>query len=119
MNRDELEEQLGPLIRGCPTRRRENCPFQHSCCCEDDIAKAMRLVDAYVTAQESLAYELWTAEEVARYVGQKGGAPAARSWLSRNGIERVATRPHPESGRPQSLYPANHVRAACIKKDIP
>lgn len=53
-------------------------------------------------------------DEVAARLGYKGEKPSAtaRKTLARWGVEKVATRPHPESSRPQHLYNAREVEAA-------
>lgn len=118
MNRDELEHALREIIVGCSSTTGD-C---EDCACPGSgiVYRAMAAVDAYsitlgLSPDELPNTELWTAEEVATYVGLQG-AHAGRSWLSRAGIARRGTRAHPESGRPQSLYPANHVRAEVVKK---
>jgi hypothetical protein len=80
------------------------------------MEKVMDLVDTYV-ATLTKKTELWTADKVAEYAGQ-ANANAARSWLHRNGIRRAGEQPHPDSGRPQALYPANHVRMVCAVKGM-
>ncbi|MFB6805502.1 hypothetical protein [Streptomyces sp. NPDC056387] len=53
-------------------------------------------------------------DEVASRLGYKGQKPSAtaRKTLARWGVEKVATRPHPESNRPQHLYNARQVEEA-------
>lgn len=109
MNRDELEAQLRTTLNLCPMDSTVTCAS-----CETRISSAMALIDQYILHRHG---ELWTAERVAQYTGHKD-ANAARSWLSRNGVDSVETEPHPDSGRPQALYPANHVRAACFRKAL-
>ena len=116
MNRDELEQQLRKLIVKCPGGRQDTCPFRESRC-DEEVRQAMALVDTYAAAT-GWGTELWTATEIAEYVGLKGGrSDAGRAWASRNNVPRVADQPHPDSGRPQALYPANHVRAAVYRKE--
>lgn len=109
MNRDELEAQLRKLITGCPDD--DACPYCH-CSHDAQVNKAMALIDQYAGRQPT---ELWTAEQVAAYLG-RGSTHSARAWLSRNGIKRTGDQPHPDSGRPQALYQANEVRAVCYRK---
>ena len=54
--------------------------------------------------------ELWTADQVADYLGA-ASTGSARRTLSRWGVRAVAYRPGP-SGRPQAYYRADEVRAA-------
>lgn len=120
MNRDELERKLRVIITGC-TSADGDCTNCH-CTGNAAVYRAMAAIDAYTVTLGLLpemlpTTELWTAEEVAAYVGQSS-PHAARSWLSRNGIRRCGQRDHEESGRPQSLYPANHVRAVAVRKSM-
>lgn len=121
MNRDELERTLREIITDCASAD-GSCEDCH-CPGIGTVYRAMAAVDAYTITlgllpDELPNMELWTAEEVATYVGL-GDANAGRSWLSREKIGRRGTRAHPESGRPQSLYPANHVRAVAVRKVVP
>lgn len=118
MNRDDVERTLRELITDCGTAD-GTCEDCH-CPGIGAVYRAMAAVDAYTVTLGLLpemlpTTELWTAEEVAAYIGHStpGGA---RSWLSINGIRRCATQEHPDSGRPQSLYSAHQVRAAAVKK---
>lgn len=119
MNRDELEQQFRQIITDCPADADGAC---EDCQCPGmgAVYRAMTLVDAYTVTLGLLpddlpTTELWTAEEVASYVGLRD-AHAGRSWLSREMIRRCGVQQHPDSGRPMSLYSANHVRAAHIRK---
>jgi hypothetical protein len=98
MNRDQLIDRLLTKIP------------------EDEIATTMRWVDEYVASLTKEPAETWTAAEVAVYIGASGAA-AARSTLSRWGIEAVGSRRN-EAGRLLSLYPASEVRAAYMNKQI-
>lgn len=112
MNRDELQEQLRPLIGPCgPKHATIICGR-----CDERMEQAMASIDAYV-ASITKKPELWTAEKVAEYTGH-ADANGARMWLHRNGIKRAGEQPHPDSGRPQALYPANHVRMVCTVKGM-
>lgn len=55
--------------------------------------------------------ELWTADEVAEYLGASTAASVRRT-LSRWGVPAVDYVPHPTSKRPRALYSADAVRAA-------
>lgn len=116
MKRDELEEQLRKLIVKCPGGVQDTCPFRESRC-DEEVRQVMALIDTYA-AVTGWGTELWTAEQIADYVGLKNADPnAGRAWASRNNVPRVSDRPHPDSGRMQALYPANHVRAAVLRKE--
>lgn len=115
--RDELEQQVRRIVTGCE-HADGNCENCH-CAGNAAVYRVMIAVDAYVTDLGQYpdglpSNELWTAEEVAGYIGQKSAA-AARTWCSRNGVKRVTTQAHENSGRPRALYPANHVRAAAVR----
>lgn len=56
------------------------------------------------------AVELWTAQEVADFLGL-ASTGSARRTLSRWGVEAVAYR-RSESGRPEARYSAERVQAA-------
>lgn len=117
MNRDELEQKLREIITGCPVAD-GSCTDCH-CTGNAAVYRAIAAVDIYladlgVLPEELTSTELWDAKTVAKYVGLKD-SNAGRTWCSRNGIERATSRPT-ESGRFMSLYPANEVRAAHIKR---
>lgn len=121
MNRDELEQRLQEIITGCPNAANGAC---EDCDCPGMgvVYRVMTMVDAYTVTlgllpDELPTTELWTAEQVANYVGLLD-ANAGRSWLSRQRIKRCGVQEHPDSGRPVSLYSANHVRAAQIRKSV-
>jgi hypothetical protein len=118
MNRDELERKLREIITGC-TSADGSCADCH-CTGVAAVYRAMIAVDAYTVTlgllpDELPTMELWNAEKVAEYAGQSSNA-AARSWLSRNGIQRCGTQANRDSGRPESVYPAQEVRAATVRK---
>lgn len=119
MNRDELEIKFREIITGC-TIADGTCADCH-CPGLAAVYRAMAAVDAYTATtlgihpDEMPSLELWNAERVAAYTGQSSAA-AARSWLSRNGIKRMGTQPNADSGRPESVYPAQEVRVAAVRK---
>lgn len=95
MNRDQLEHELLHLL-----------PPEH-------MTQAMKLIDTYTTtllAQN--AGEVWTADEVASFLGL-ADANSARATMSRWEIAAVGRQVDPENGRVKSLYPAERVRAEC------
>lgn len=108
MNRHELETQLRTVLNLCPADAVTTCAP-----CETRITEAMALIDQYKTSQPR---ELWTAEEVASFLG-RDSTHSARAWLSQNNIKREGDQPS-ESGRMQSLYPADEVRAICFRKAL-
>lgn len=91
MNRSQLQDRILTMVP------------------DDEAERIMRWVDEYVTDLTEVPAETWTAAEVAVHINAAGAA-AARSTLSRWGIEAVGRRPHPDSGRLQSLFPAEKVR---------
>lgn len=113
MTRNELELRLRHLI-GQDCHHPAGCPS-----CEKRLSKVMRLIEEYAASDRSSrpAAELWNAEKVASYIG-RNSTHSARAWLSQNNIRRITTQPHPESGRPQSLYAADEVRAVCFRKAL-
>jgi len=103
MKREELEEQLRPLIFSCPDSAQDGCPFSGCTSCDERMAKAMALVDEYVATQE-----MWPADKVAAYMGLPTHHQA-RTVMSRARIPGVSGR-HPVTGKRAALYPADQVR---------
>lgn len=86
--------------------------FKHAECdyCDARIGQVMQLIDRYTA---SLKYtegpELWTAEQAADYLGLSSAA-AARSTLSRAGIEAYGHQLVPGNTRPCAMYKADDVK---------
>ncbi len=78
---------------------------------DDEIDDAMRWIDEYVATQTSKPAEVWTAAEVAAFIGAKNPA-AARSTLSRWGIGSTGSRNR------MALYPAHLVRETAVLKQM-
>lgn len=99
MNRDQLRDRLLTMLP------------------EDDIDRAMRWVDEYTsTLRGQVGTAYWDAEQVAEFIGASSTA-AARSTLSRWGIE-AAEYARTGSGRSKALYPAVAVRQAYLNKTL-
>lgn len=118
MTRDDLEQKLREIITGCPVAD-GSCADCH-CTGNAAVYRAIAAVDIYlaelgVLPEEFTTTELWDAETVRKYVGLKD-SNAGRTWCSRNKIQRVTSRPNPNTGRLMALYNANEVRAAHIRK---
>jgi len=111
LTRDELQEKLQDIIVQCSIAVAPICGA-----CEQRMERVMELVDQYASAADTT--EVWTAAEVAEYLGYRD-ANAARSTLSRWGIKQARQR-QAENGRPMAaLYPANAIRAEVIKRGHP
>lgn len=114
MNRDELEEQLRPLIFSCPSTPSGTCPFSGCTSCDERMAVVLALVDRYTAAQQANV-ELWPADKVAEYLNLPDHNQA-RTVMSRARIPGVSGR-HPVTGRRAALYPASQVRVLRQERD--
>lgn len=114
MNRDELEEQLRPLVFSCPGQERDGCPFSGCTHCDDRMAHVMALVDQYAASQQE-GMELWPSDKVAQFLGLVDHNQA-RTVMSRARIPGVSGK-HPVTGKRAALYSANQVRALKVKRD--
>lgn len=99
MNRDQLRDRFLTMVP------------------DDEADRLLEWVDQYTAALTDQPTETWTAAEAANYLGAAGAA-AARSTLSRWGIEKVGSKPHPDSGRPLSLYPAEAIRTEYFNRKL-
>lgn len=99
MNRDQLRDRFLTMVPA------------------DEADRLLEWVDQYAAALTDQPAETWTAAETAVYLGSAGAA-AARATLSCWGIKAVGTKPHPDSGRPLSLYSAEEIRAAHFNRNL-
>lgn len=115
MKHDELEQHFRRLVIGCPGCAEDTCIYCPVPGGDDTVNQLMEHVGQYLDTiladLNSTDQELWTAEQVAHYLGLLD-ANGARARLSQWKIRSVKTVPHPVTGRPMALYPADEVRAA-------
>lgn len=84
------------------------------------VEEIMEQVDEYAATLTEEPPEVWTAEQVADFLGCKDGSTAAaRTMMSRWGIKSIAVTFHPRTGRHKALYPADQVRAEHEKRRAP
>lgn len=116
MKRDELQRRIRTVVTGC-----EGCTPEDPCiycmvagaALQQAVRDIMELIDQHVDdiliglhSDE----ELWTARQVAEYLGLTSGADGARYTLSRWKIRAVRHVANPRTGRPMALYSAKEVR---------
>lgn len=114
MNHDELRRQARHLIVGCPGCDEDSCIYCLVPGGDDILDQLMELVnqriDTVLADLNSVGRELWTADEVAGYLGLLD-ANGARARLSQWKIRAAKTVEHPATRRSMALYPADEVRA--------
>ncbi len=109
MTREELERRLRLLY----VAHQDSATFPHTASgctwCDDRMENVMAVIDEFLAEYiPPRPVAVWTATEVAEFLGYKSTANA-RVWLSQRSIKSIGTVPN-RRGRYCAVYPADRIR---------